>query len=303
MKTNYLLLGIITLFSACAQEEFNDPKTGAEIQKNENMLLESDHNAIHFNNTEHFFACYDSLLTKDYDEQLAWSVSRTSNSLLKNADSCTDTIMLSMPKEFQALFNKELEVAINDSILKYDNGNIYLTAINKKGLFPPILCGETNVAPIENEVQTRMQSGDLEFRTIGFSHQYNFKRASSKYKFNYVNELKSYQARVNNIVSEVLGFMVKLEYRGRGSWKEASEPRDISMNIDCGASIFGIAPPITHFTIGKREYKNRQWNLEIPVAKVAYTSQLTRHVWYITISGSISQTISGENETKWTNTY
>ena len=67
MKTNYLLLGIITLFSACAQEEFNDPKTGAEIQKNENMLLESDHNAIHFNNTEHFFACYDSLLTKDYD--------------------------------------------------------------------------------------------------------------------------------------------------------------------------------------------------------------------------------------------
>ena len=59
MKTNYLLLGIITLFSACAQEEFNDPKTGAEIQKNENMLLESDHNAIHFNNTEHFFACYD----------------------------------------------------------------------------------------------------------------------------------------------------------------------------------------------------------------------------------------------------
>ena len=109
MKTNYLLLGIITLFSACAQEEFNDPKTGAEIQKNENMLLESDHNAIHFNNTEHFFACYDSLLTKDYDEQLAWSVSRTSNSLLKNADSCTDTIMLSMPKAFQALLIKNLK--------------------------------------------------------------------------------------------------------------------------------------------------------------------------------------------------
>lgn len=304
MKTNYLLLGIIALFiSACTQEEFNDPKIGTDTQKNENMLLEADHNTIHFNSTKHFFACYDSLFVKDYDEQLAWTVSKTPNSLLKNVDSCTDTVMLSMPRAFQALFNKELKVAINDSILKYDNGNIYLIAINSKEVFPPILCGETHVYPVENNVQTRVQTGDLSFGRIGFSHQYAFRRASSKYKFNYVNELQSYQTRVNDVVCEVLGFMVKLEYKGHGSWKVASEPRDISMDINCNIGITGGLPSITRFTIGKRSYKNRQWNLEIPVAKVPLTSQVTSRVWYVSIEGTISQTISGENETKWTNTY
>ena len=184
MKTNYLLLGAIALLSACAQEEFNDSKTEIGTNKNENVLLKSqDYNIIHFNSTKHFFECYDSLFIKDYDEQLAWTTSKTSNSLLKNADLCTDTIMLSMPKAFQALFNKDLEVAINDSILKYDNGKLYLVEINNKKISTPILCGETDASPVECKVQTR-EGGYLGYNGIGFSHQYNFRRASSKYKFN-----------------------------------------------------------------------------------------------------------------------
>ena len=155
MKTNYLLLGAIALLSACAQEEFNDSKTEIGTNKNENVLLKSqDYNIIHFNSTKHFFECYDSLFIKDYDEQLAWTTSKTSNSLLKNADLCTDTIMLSMPKAFQALFNKDLEVAINDSILKYDNGKLYLVEINNKKISTPILCGETDASPVEWELRS-----------------------------------------------------------------------------------------------------------------------------------------------------
>ena len=119
-------------------------------------VVHQDYNIIHFNSTKHFFECYDSLFIKDYDEQLAWTTSKTSNSLLKNADLSTYTIMLSMPKAFQALFNKDLEVAINDSILKYDNGKLYLVEINNKKISTPILCGETDASPVDCKVQTRV---------------------------------------------------------------------------------------------------------------------------------------------------
>ena len=84
MKTNYLLLGAIILYSSCAQEEYKDFKTEVEANKSENVLLKSeDFNIIHFNSTKHFFECYDSLFIKDYDEQLAWTISKTPNSFEK----------------------------------------------------------------------------------------------------------------------------------------------------------------------------------------------------------------------------
>ena len=304
MKTNYLLLGAIILYSSCAQEEYKDFKTEVEANKSENVLLKSeDFNIIHFNSTKHFFECYDSLFIKDYDEQLAWTISKTPNSLLKNVDLCTDTIMLSMPKAFQALFNKELEVAINDSILKYDNWKLYLVEINNKKILPPILCGETDASPVECKVQTR-EGGYLGYNTIGFSHQYNFRRASSKYKFNYVHELKSYTTRVNDYVAQVLGFMVKLEYRGRGSWKEASEPRDIVMDLRCSVAASSGGSNFAFWDIGKRTFTRRQWNIEIPVARIVPNNVPERQrQWLITIVGTISQTISGENDTRWNDKF
>ena len=183
-------------------------------------------------------------------------------------------------------------------------GDVYKRQeINNKKISTPILCGETDASPVECKVQTR-EGGYLGYNGIGFSHQYNFRRASSKYKFNYVHELKSYTTRVNDYVAQVLGFMVKLEYRGRGSWKEASEPRDITMDLRCSVAASSGGSNFAFWDIGKRTFTRRQWNIEIPVARIVPNNVPERQrQWLITIVGTISQTISGENDTRWNDKF
>ena len=94
--------------------------------------------------------------------------------------------------------------------------------------------------------------------------------------------------------------MVKLEYRGRGSWKEASEPRDITMDLRCSVAASSGGSNFAFWDIGKRTFTRRQWNIEIPVARIVPNNVPERQrQWLITIVGTISQTISGENDTRW----
>lgn len=304
MKRKKILIGVtVVLFSACAQNEFDEKISKITSPQNENRTV------IHFNSTKDFFEEYDVLLGKTKEEQKAWAVSKSTNTLLSDSEICNDSTMLLMPKAFQALFNKQLEVEINDSTIQYKNGDLYLTKLNGSILKEPILCGSGKSDAVEEENRQTRQTGEVPFAKKGMGRQHEFSRGTN-HKFKYVHEFRSAIAYINGRQSCVIGLIIKLEYyKGHGNWTSAGEPRDITFtNFTGGASpvlpISGIEGiDLVRFSFGEypvdRTVKNVVGDMEFPISRLTLGIGDYYPTWLVGCQGTISQNVSGEPGTMW----
>lgn len=309
MKKNYIAFcSICILFlTACTEYEIENNERYL-LQSREALLIGEKSPMLHFNSTADFFQTFHQLLTEDENTQLNWVANKNFDALLSNVQSCNDSIMLEMPKAFQALFNKDLRVNINDSIIQYNQGHLYVIEINNKVLKSPILCGNGNIDLIQIPV-TKTVSGHVGFdEGNGLNHQYEFKRPQSKYKYKYVNQLRGYRINVNHQTSAILVFMIKFEYKYSAGWKNAGLPRNFSIQLTGGASVQGNGIlayyELFPFNSGYvATYNNITAPHEVPLARVDFDNNLNRWIWDIAIGGRITQVVAGENNTSWTDIW
>lgn len=281
MKTRkmlWTLCGLFLILCSCEQEE-------------QFIETKNQESRISFKNTKDFFNTFNELSQKCYEEQIEWSKKHSSAPLLLNIGQCEDNEMINMPTSFQALFDKQLEVQINDSIFKYTNGDLYLITENEK-----IVCGSAFAISASSEEQpsTRNTVTDVTFGKLGMNHQNGCypRNYQTQYNFKYVHELKSVQLRVNNEAAEGLFMTLKLEYKGR-KWHEAGESRTISLNLKINGS-----DNVINNTI--RANRNYDYLLCPVIYLRGYTSD---RVWHVNISGTITHTMDGFPETKWVDTW
>lgn len=295
MKKNYWILATL-LLGACSQSEFIElPEEKNQAQENEVALFDNgiDSPMLRFSSTNSFFKIFDELLDKNSEDQVTWATSLNKEALLANAESCEDSVMLSAPRAFQALFNKQLKVQINDSLLQYNNGTMYLTAIDNKVLKEPVKCGNSESSEVKsaNSPQTR-QIGEVPFDGHNMNHQYEF-RYSRTHK--YVHGFRSFVTYINGRQCQILIMDYKLEFYRNGI-NQARDPRDININLECTVN---LGYPIDYVRSPFGTYKNVVGIMEIPVAKITHGVGLNYFAWGVTCTGKITHMIVGQPQTKW----
>ena len=68
-----------------------------------------------------------------YEEQTEWiRASGIKYPLYKDLEFCEDEVMTEMPRAFQALFNHKMEMQINDTVIAFEKGNMYVKSIKER---------------------------------------------------------------------------------------------------------------------------------------------------------------------------
>lgn len=301
MRKYFYFLSMLALLCACSQEEQNVPE------------LMDDSPRITFIDSQEFMDTSLELLQKDYQGQTEWANSQIPNSILNKLDQCDDVQMLAMPRGYQALFNDKMEFQVADSIFRFEQGNLFLIGIGKIKLKEKVQCGQmimtASTSLDDSEIQeyspnsgsTRNTHFDLAFGKISVpSHQHEFKiESKTKYTFKYVHEFVSYLTNLGGVMSEVLVLRLKLEYRGSGSWKAASEKRNIDIDMHTNVSIQNYTGNISQYYLNT-SLRNVQYNQEGLVASVnPKVAPLPIRVWTVNASGTIKHSLVDYGGKEW----
>lgn len=278
MKKSIIAFFLCICFFSCENHELTD-------QANESTNISRNI----FSSSNAFYEAFDDLSRMEYDEQLKWvEANNDEYSLFKNIDSCNDEIMLKMPRSFQALFNKDLEVQVSDTILAFENGDLYIKEINGQTISKQ-LYGNVEVSPISNEIKANEDEIETRYMyevgpgKIGTSYQYEFKLPENSIKFKYVHELVSVKIASGSFFISKLFLVIKLEYKG-SKWKVASEPREVFVDLN----------------IERRLLKNVRYNVELFIEEKG-ASSLDPHKIYI--NGAIWHTVVGYPSSKKCNSW
>lgn len=210
----------------------------SSCEKEENIISQQqqEKTRVSFNSTKDFYDTYQALSKMDCDEQIAWINScGIKEPLYDSIENCTDEIMLDMPRAFQALFNKQLEVEVNDSVILFSEGKMYVKSIQNKLLITPTLYGEVFID--KGSTATTRTTYQNPYGKIGQSFLCEIQLASG-WKHQYVHELKSVIVNFTKPGGKIdvrsnLYLGLKFEYKKNKGWKEATgELRNIYINLN-----------------------------------------------------------------------
>lgn len=295
MKKKFLLgslLGLSLVFSACEQsEQFLEPNG----EQSEKELV----TRVSFKDGDDFINTFCELSKKNNDEQLEWAKVHTSAPLLVNIDNCKDSAMLDMPIAFKAMFDENLEVQINDSVIKYINGELFYVSGDEK-----ISCGKAFATSLDEgqEPMTRTQT-NVTFGKRGMNHQYGFIPVNYKdyYTFKYVHELKSVHVEYIDAIAEALVMELKLEYKG-SSWHEAGEQRAVAVQLTGTASVrgqnFSVAINPNNIVASYNDVR-RNSDFSLGAQFRLKPGGFPSLVWELNLTGTITHYMVGYPETKW----
>lgn len=272
-----LLFVMIFIMTSCEQAEVNLPDTSPK------EAMQS------FSSSKEFFDTFDKLSNLSYEEQKEWIKSnRIKNSLLTDIESCQDSVMLEMPRSFQILFNKDLEVEIENSIVYFKEGSMFI----KSSSSTPILFSKLEFG---KNAETRTEYS-VPYNDYGVSFQKDIEMPS-KYRFKYVHELRSIGFVITQPTTQYMSrlfLFIKLEYKGK-KWHVAGEPRNIYINL-------GYSDPSNNYSNQlKRNLLNATLNQEI----LLYVKNIgiIPNNYVINIDGTIIHEVIGHPNTKKTNTW
>lgn len=274
-----LLFSLVMILVSCEKEEFDSIKVNS-VEENTRIVFKS---------TQEIFNTLDVLSNMDYEEQMEWIKSSNIKDPLRDyIESCTDETMYEMPRAFQAMFNKDLEIQLNDTVIFFQEGDLYIKSIKNQNLSTPILFAKANFHKEEDQFASTRSQYLVPFGKISNSHQHEF--TSNNTKFKYVHELKSVRMVTNSPVTNLpyewarIFLILKLEWKG-SKWREASEARNIYIDL----------------TTYKKNLMNVQYNQEIIL-----TSGLTfdqQNNARVEMSGSIMHEMVGRISTRETDLW
>jgi hypothetical protein len=292
-----LLIGI--LLQACQKEVGQN-----EIISNDRLSF------ISFRDFNKSYLELSKLTSKE--DLLIWANSKNHSTLLNTEDSALNEY----PFALLAMFNKDSEIEINDSIVWLNNGILYAFSKNdemnlmklKNKLEKCKIMGSFKVSVINNKLLKTVSLGinnSIDARNQkAFVQQYYQPCGGIRQSVNgdrkYVHELYTIQ------YTDPLGYSttelylrIKLEYKGSKYWKPAGENRTININVS------GIAL-----------YSQGATNISSPYSVVKnYTCSGDRDEllcyqavngsgasWQVSMSGTIYQIVNGDVTTNgWYN--
>lgn len=287
MKRVSLFLLIAFTMIACSKSE-------ESVQPTEN-----NESKIVFSSSDQLMDTYIDLAEKGNNYQDDWVKTKGINSLLNNLETCEDQEMLSMPRAFQALFNKDLEVQVDDATIKYENGNLYIVNIAGVEQNPYIPYGNTETTILEqeeeiaNRVSTRVHPFSFDWNGLGGSRQHGFNNPQSGTQMKYVHEFRSARVNINGRYNRTLILILKMEWK-KSSWKVADEPRDARIALTGTAKSNGVSVPINY----SLNVAMIQHNQEYAIVNVI-VDNVTSGQWDVELYGEIEQMMTGQITTKW----
>lgn len=278
-------LSLVCLLSSC----------NSEIDNLDQPQVPAENRAV-FESTSDFMKTFENLIYYNKSELKEWSKSKNINSLLEECEK-NNLEQTQLPQALQSMLNKNAEFQIKDSIIRYDNNNFYLIAVNNTELEEFVIIGGVKSNKLGNSDLTK---GYYEMGTdeIDGSHQYEFKlEEGDKYTFKYVHELQTYTINLHIDTGYYLSMRVKLEYRGK-KWHEASEMRELEYQI---STTVDLVPVLT----GASNYPRiptttpAQGNVEIPLAVYFISNDTRIKQWNVSIGGYIKHQVIGYPDTQW----
>lgn len=131
---NYLFIFGLLCFCSCNQNTIEEMDTP----------VVSEERRVEFQSMDDFINDYKILSSGDEVYLKKWIESKGAKSLL-NAMPYEDQSLIEIPYALQFILNKNMEFQINDSIIKYNNGNLYLTSVDNILLKDQIVVGSITV--------------------------------------------------------------------------------------------------------------------------------------------------------------
>lgn len=290
MKNIFAFLIIGLLLSSCQKE----------VSRN----TTKPNDRLSFKNMQDFHATYlDLSKLTSKDDLLFWATSKNHSTLLNIDDSAANDY----PFALLAMFNKNSEVEINDSIVWLKNGNLYAFSKNDEPTLESLkiklekckIIGSVKVSMINNYLLKTISMGlnSLDARNQKqFVQQYYQPCGGVRQAVNgdrkYIHELYTFQ------ITDPLGYSttelhlrIKLEYKGSKSWKPATEQRTINVNVSGTAKyIQGVTNITTPFSLVKNYTCSGNQDELICFQAVNGNGAS----WQVSMTGTIYQIVNGD---------
>lgn len=289
-----VLLCLVILSISCSDENKFDSN---QVQPTNRLI---------FNNFEEFTKTYDYLASISSKEQEEWVKQKQIPSSLLSSNN--DTLFSQTPLAFQALFNNELEFQIKDSVIKYNNGNLYLISTNNnKNLnkdksidsFP--IWGQSKIISVGANTPTTRTN--VEVNGDSGLHLHEFMCDVTPINLRYIVQLRSHTITQGYDFHSSIYVETKLEYQhSRKKWYTAGEHRNIMIDIS------GYVSPPNNPNHIKQSFQLRKTvsdvsgNQETLLASCDGNRRVPgtyKDYWSVSASGSIKQVIIGYPESEW----
>lgn len=285
------------LFCSCNISDVLDDSTSFQNQ--------SFSKRVKFSSAEDFFNTGITLDTMNTQGIKNWIQKQDFNSLFNVEEESMVSKELKDTKFLRVILNENSEFQIKDSIMWYHQGKFYGVSCEKEKDLLEIKRNPTKYKEIgsievsrEKRPLTKTQMSIMP--NIAGSYQKEF---WSKYylgqphvtHFKYVNELVVTTGHINGVFTTFLSLDIKLEWRGRKSWKEASEIRIINVDLECNCGVLG-APGALPFKVVTSQIEH-SGNLRLLLIRWTGTwdGVYIKPFWVIDIEGFIFQGIKGDD--------
>ncbi|GEM_PF-3606199 len=299
----FMFIGLISLFYSCNNDEFSD-----KLIPGEDVTAR-----VVFDSSEDMINQYILLGKSSKDNLTEWVKSKGINSAL-NSENISDTSLLSRPDYFRAILNEDLEFQIGDTVIWYNQGNLYVLSeskendkkiLQKRKNNPDQLAiaGYSKVSPIEVKDVTPDNGNNLRAIPVydGYTNglrTYQFMcEVDPSVTFRYKHELHAHYYFLNGSYISELNYVASLEYL-RGSWIVANYPRNLNFIFNGSVSYpsKNKSFPLNNYSVS---LKNVVGNQTINLAIVNPASSTSGASWQVDISGSAAQTMINYPATQW----
>jgi len=299
MKKHILFLIMFVFAISCSKEK----------NKDYNLI----HDRLSFKNMSEFNTSYLMLSKMTSKEELQFWAQTKNHSTLLNSN---DTNIEQYSNVLKTILNKDSEYELGDSIIWFNNGNLYAFAKNEQANISALktnpnkchLMGYVSLSIIEN---SKLKSANLGLHGLDARNQ---KTLYEQYyqpcggnliahtgMRKYVHEIYDESIAASGVIQSHLHLRIKLEYQGSKGWKAASELTEINVNVVSGSYMYPsgepkpMQPPPYH---AFSEYHNCSGTLDIMLLNV---NDSNNQYWVVSIEGSIYQKIMGDVDTNaWT---
>lgn len=305
LNVSLILTTILFLICSCSKDQFSDTMT---VDNSQSKQKES--RAV-FNSSKSMIDEYVQLSKYSQDDLDNWIRTKGFKSAL-SVEKTSDNTLLSRPHYLRAILNENLEFQIQDTVIWYNKGKLYILSSNKDDDYQTLLSRKSNPTQLavlgssevdlievesENTEKSKTKTIPVNDGYTGGLKTFQFKcTANPNVTFRYYHELAAHHFSVAGTYISELNYMANLQYL-QGSWLTASYPRNLNFRF-FGSVSYPAKGKSFSFNDHPVALKNVTGNTTINLATVNPASSL-RQSWQVSLSGSAAHTMVNYPDTQW----
>lgn len=228
-----------------------------------------------------------------------------------------------IPRSFQALFNSNLELNIQDTIVYYNKGNLYILSVNgdeaevgknKSNLSSCTILGSAETVSL-NLNSSNLKNSWSGVNGLGPNYQVPFNYGDGRYQYKYIYEIETFKYRFDmRSICYDINFVNKMEYKYK-KWDQAGEWRTVSTSINgtITAEItnrWGAVLKQDFNIINNTKAQQMQYKTYILLARTIKQEQDTSYElassltgWTFNLNCNITQEVTGVPSTRKTTSF